>query len=89
MLNMNCTRAMDKAMKTLSLIVILCVSAAISADQPKVKVYNGLLEGTYEQSYNGRTYSSFWGIPYAKPPVGELRFEVMSSHTHCNTNLEA
>lgn len=36
----------------------------------------GQIEGKWALSFDGRRYAMFEGIPYAKPPVGELRFEV-------------
>lgn len=36
----------------------------------------GKVLGHVEISRGGRQFYAFYGIPYAKPPVGELRFEV-------------
>lgn len=38
----------------------------------------GRLYGRVAQALNGENYYSFQGIPYAKPPVGKLRFKVIS-----------
>ena len=38
----------------------------------------GKVIGTFLSSSNGRKYSAFRGIPYAKPPIGELRFKVFT-----------
>jgi len=37
----------------------------------------GKVMGSFSTSSKGRNYSAFRGIPYAKPPIGELRFKVM------------
>lgn len=44
---------------------------------PIVKTPLGSVQGKLIKSYEGRTVSAFEGIPYAKPPVGNLRFKVM------------
>lgn len=58
------------------LAVILCDDGP-----PIAKIRNGSLRGKLLESRNGRKIYSFTGIPYAKPPLGELRFEVRSSAT--------
>lgn len=40
-----------------------------------VHVRQGQLKGKVEQTKNGFKFNSFLGIPYAKPPVGALRFK--------------
>ncbi|KAK9746896.1 Carboxylesterase family [Popillia japonica] len=47
----------------------------LAQEKPLIEISNGLLEGTLRKSYNGRIFSSFEGVPYAGPPVGEFRFE--------------
>lgn len=44
---------------------------------PKVKVSLGEIKGHFKFSENGKKFEAFEGIPYAKPPVGELRFKVI------------
>ncbi|KAG5347377.1 SASB hydrolase, partial [Acromyrmex charruanus] len=46
----------------------------ISIEELKVQVNEGKLIGVIVDGYNVR-YLAFRGIPYAKPPVGELRFK--------------
>jgi carboxylesterase type B len=41
-----------------------------------VSVAQGKLRGREATTKSGGTYYSFQGIPYAKPPVGPLRFKV-------------
>ncbi|KAI5635797.1 carboxylesterase family domain-containing protein [Phthorimaea operculella] len=42
---------------------------------PIVKIEQGTIRGGWEESMNGRQFALFERIPYAKPPVGELRFK--------------
>lgn len=46
-------------------------------DNPLVHIENGALRGITVEGYNGLfLILAFLGIPYAKPPIGELRFKV-------------
>lgn len=40
-----------------------------------VKVFQGIVKGSLEKLPNGKSYLSFLGIPYAKKPLGNLRFK--------------
>lgn len=42
---------------------------------PSVTIHQGQLRGKHYLSRSGRDYFAFQGIPYAKPPVGDLRFK--------------
>ncbi|PSN30851.1 hypothetical protein C0J52_16132 [Blattella germanica] len=44
-------------------------------DTVTVKIDQGELRGKVDNTINGFKYYSFQGIPYAKPPVGSLRFK--------------
>ncbi|CAG9864100.1 unnamed protein product [Phyllotreta striolata] len=39
-----------------------------------LEIPQGKMQGDFRESYGGRIYTAFEGIPYAKPPVGDLRF---------------
>lgn len=41
-----------------------------------VKIRDGLVKGTIGINIDDEKFYSFLGIPYAKPPIGPLRFKV-------------
>lgn len=41
----------------------------------RVKISQGVVRGFEEKLPDGRNFKRFSGIPYAKPPLGELRFK--------------
>lgn len=43
---------------------------------PVVTIEQGSLKGKIQSGVNGQKYYSYQGIPYAEPPIGELRFQV-------------
>lgn len=43
---------------------------------PTVNTPLGLIEGYVGLTVNSKPFLKFEGIPYAKPPIGDLRFEV-------------
>lgn len=43
---------------------------------PAVKIRDGCVCGTAMPGLDGDAFEAFLGIPYAKPPVNELRFTV-------------
>lgn len=56
---------------------ILCISFLSAAlCHPVIRISKGALRGRTSKSRNGRDFYSFTSIPYAKPPVDELRFKV-------------
>nr|CAD7256157.1 unnamed protein product [Timema shepardi] len=61
---------------TYVLLTILCLrpSQASSQDSPLVTIAQGSLIGSVMTSHCGRKFYTFQSIPYARPPVGDLRF---------------
>lgn len=50
-----------------------------------IEVKQGQLEGTTRKSIStGKDYFCYLGIPYAKPPIGELRFQVSTHQIQFN-----
>lgn len=43
---------------------------------PVIEISDGKLRGTVLKNLDEEEIYAFLGIPYAKPPVGELRFKV-------------
>lgn len=60
-------------------VLFLSLFPSIWGDEPLIiTIKQGKLRGSKYKSRNGTEYRSFLGIPYAKPPIGELRFQVIS-----------
>lgn len=69
-------------LKLLNLFFFLVLLGLVRSDdfEPKVKTPLGGIKGYYKISEYGRQYKAFEGIPYARPPVGKLRFKVTIVH---------
>jgi len=48
----------------------------------------GKVIGSFSTSSKGRNYSAFRGIPYAKPPIEELRFKVKKNTVLIKSTIE-
>ncbi|XP_025161106.1 venom carboxylesterase-6-like [Harpegnathos saltator] len=61
------------------LIALLCLGLSVCTDAkgaaPRIKTPLGGLKGYYKTSQSGRQYEAYEGIPFALPPVSELRFK--------------
>lgn len=57
-------------------LLLLIQSCSWADQQPLATIPLGRLEGHWMRSRNGRTFYAFSGVPYAKPPVGDLTFKV-------------
>ncbi|XP_046465031.1 esterase E4-like [Neodiprion pinetum] len=66
--------------KDLILLLFMAIFFFSSCDlarknnQPVVKICQGILRGKIMTTHSNRSVSAFLGIPYAQPPIGNLRF---------------
>lgn len=66
---------MTRLIRTYLLLGVVC-SAKFALIFGEFTSYIYLQDGSYLRGLQGDTYQSFLGIPYALPPVGQLRFAV-------------
>ncbi|XP_037081797.1 carboxylesterase 1E-like [Pollicipes pollicipes] len=65
---------------SVTLLVVVAVGCDHQGSRPLVAIREGLLRGVVGRSSAGRTFYSFKGIPYARPPLGALRFQPPQRH---------
>ncbi|XP_065226957.1 esterase E4-like [Planococcus citri] len=56
-------------------LIIATIFAISSVESLLITVEQGTLNGTHLEARNGKLFNAFYGIPYAKPPIGKLRFK--------------
>lgn len=69
------TRVVNQSKRIL--LSIINKNSFHSMDRPIVTVKQGKLQGIFEENVLGSRYIAFKGIPFAAPPVGKLRFQVI------------
>lgn len=70
--------------KCIYIIVLFVYYVKVSNEyllKPHNCVNQGELTGKYMYTRNGKKFSAYLGIPYAKPPIGDLRFKAPVSPT--------
>lgn len=56
-------------------MALLMASVRSSNNEPMViETKAGKVEGLRQKAANGQAVDMWWGIPYAEPPLGDLRF---------------
>lgn len=78
---------MFPAIGVLLQLILLTKDAASSPEAPMATTTQGTVKGTYLEASDGRRFSAFMSLPYAKPPLGELRFKVNPFLVHLITLL--
>ena len=61
---------------TVLVCALLSISLSVFCDEDIIQLQQGHLRGHRLTTRKGREIFAFQGIPYAQPPVGELRFKV-------------
>ncbi len=56
--------------------IIILTILIFSVFSEIVHIEQGNLNGTFLYSRGGKRFHAFYGIPYAAPPIGMLRFAV-------------
>ena len=70
---------MTESIKEFILFIFLASSLVCAqSDNPLVLTEFGAVEGISVPIHTGDVIDSFLGIPFARAPVGQLRFEVSS-----------
>ncbi|XP_071526068.1 pyrethroid hydrolase Ces2a-like [Panulirus ornatus] len=58
-----------------ALVLVVVAVMAVADEAPVANTLQGRVAGVKEESTKGRTFYSYHRIPFAKPPVGELRLK--------------
>uniref|UniRef100_A0A0B7AJG0 Carboxylesterase type B domain-containing protein n=1 Tax=Arion vulgaris TaxID=1028688 RepID=A0A0B7AJG0_9EUPU len=75
----------------LLLFIVSCVSSDSHDENTRIQVAtpSGTFRGIIQQSLQSHSYAAFLGIPYALPPVGNLRFAKPEPYPHIDTVFDA
>ncbi|XP_049862482.1 juvenile hormone esterase-like isoform X2 [Schistocerca gregaria] len=65
---------MSPSSRLAAALPLVLVVAVVVAASPVVRTRQGAVRGRYQPSCNGRQLLAFHYLPYAQPPVGQLRF---------------
>lgn len=60
---------------SIAISVLLCSASARDDEAPVISTEGGRVSGVAEEATEGKLFYSYYGIPFAEPPVGDLRFK--------------
>lgn len=62
-------------------ILMLMIGLVYGTDNI-LNLSQGKINGSIYESRNGREFIAFQGIPYAEPPIGDLRLQVFKANIY-------
>ena len=62
----------------LKLIIVSLIVIGATSDPEPIQTKFGLLQGKWMKSSKQGFIDAYLGIPYAKPPINDLRFKVIT-----------
>ena len=78
----------SKAALVVGLVVALSAASSSALNEAlAVNTKFGRVEGLWLETAMGREIAGFVGLPYAKAPIGDLRFEVNITLCHCMPHI--
>ena len=70
-------------MKVINYLVLLATAVLCQIDQsqvaPVIDTNAGQVSGVTLKSFSGKDFLAYLGIPFAEPPVNDLRFQVCTN----------
>ncbi|XP_065216360.1 esterase E4-like [Planococcus citri] len=54
---------------------LIIAIATLSVESLIVTINQGIIDGTHSTTRSGKIFNAFYGIPFAQPPTGRLRFK--------------
>lgn len=77
---MSCIKSIFLIFAVLAAILSIAVYTILLKKDPSpiVQLNNGKVQGVVLKSTGGREFFGYIGIPFAKPPIGSLRFKVFA-----------
>lgn len=69
-------------MLSILLFLFVVTEGLFTDEEPEVRTKWGSIRGKWSNSTRSRRIANFLGIPYAEPPLADLRFKVSGESVH-------